>query len=863
MKLIFGSIFAKLGIIFCSMAAVAGIAIYIGINTFTVVSDDMRSLDEERLPELMVRSSILANTGQLRGSFTDVLIADTPAAVQSGKSAALMTLAEISDLIVDDPQLAPIEEEIVRLISDLGRLSESREVDFNEGQSIARGVVELIEISAAIDNRLDEISDETYFSLFVKGADTVSMVTDTLTQLVEEDFGQLKSVLDARAKVNLLSGASLALLSSNDAGFQSILIDLSLSADAVLADAEGRLSASPVLAPVVGPIAEIRNLAAQIRDGPRFAVRIEDVISARLEAEKALASALDEIEFSLFIAAEDTKSQNSDAISNLIDVDVANIQESAALSAAIRTTVIYALETALATNTDELRLRSSELAAATDRLLSFDLSSNQVLSADVARLVAVVSEPDGIATQRGNQLEAQSAAAALARQSATLVASMEQQASLALTASLDAVAATSLGLRETAMTSQDRMVTLAIASGVAVFISFLIAFFGVVRPIGLVTNSTERLTKGDLSAMTGLQRAGGEIGRLVAALEVFRTSMIDRDRLEKEQEQARAERLRSAEQQGLVVAQLADSLGRMSEGNLDVALGEVPDEFSNLKADFNLALDKLSALFREVSTSGDNIRLSVGEISSAANELSQRTEASAASLEETALSLDQLAESVQQTARNAKSADQIGLKTKATAEEGTKIMDVSLRSMTSIEDSSKRISKAVDLIEDIAFQTNLLALNAGVEAARAGQSGQGFAVVASEVRALAQRSSQAAYEINELIRESAQVVQQGVEATSNAGKSLEEIVGAVADMSRQVSEIADAAEDQSVKIREINSAANQLDQATQQNAAMFEETTAASQALDTEANAMGEMLSAFVLPPASDEHSAGTERWAS
>jgi methyl-accepting chemotaxis protein len=235
-----------------------------------------------------------------------------------------------------------------------------------------------------------------------------------------------------------------------------------------------------------------------------------------------------------------------------------------------------------------------------------------------------------------------------------------------------------------------------------------------------------------------------------------------------------------------------------------------------------------------IASSTQAIRLATGEISTSADDQSRRTAQQAASLEETAAALDEITATVKKTADGAAHARDVVSSTKAGAEKSDEVVRQAITAMGDIERSSQQINHIIGVIDEIAFQTNLLALNAGVEAARAGEAGRGFAVVASEVRALAQRSADAAKQIKGLISASTKQVEQGVDLVGQMGKALESIMTEVTEINTVVSEIAAGAKEQSVGLQEINTGVSQMDQATQQNAAVVEETTAASHGLARE-----------------------------
>jgi methyl-accepting chemotaxis protein len=267
--------------------------------------------------------------------------------------------------------------------------------------------------------------------------------------------------------------------------------------------------------------------------------------------------------------------------------------------------------------------------------------------------------------------------------------------------------------------------------------------------------------------------------------------------------------------------------------------------FEKLRVDFNEAHDNLSTTVGQISRGAENIRSGSTEMSHAADELSRRTEQQAASLEQTAAALDEITATVRKTADGSKHAIEVVASARDGAQSSGLVVKEAVSAMSAIETSSREISNILGVIDEIAFQTNLLALNAGVEAARAGDAGKGFAVVASEVRALAQRSAEAAKEIKKLISASSTHVASGVNLVSETGKALTRIAAQVSEIHAVVGEMAASATEQATALNEVNSAVNQMDQMTQQNAAMVEETTAASASLAGEADDLTRQISGF------------------
>ncbi|MCX9147428.1 methyl-accepting chemotaxis protein, partial [Erythrobacter sp. WG] len=343
----------------------------------------------------------------------------------------------------------------------------------------------------------------------------------------------------------------------------------------------------------------------------------------------------------------------------------------------------------------------------------------------------------------------------------------------------------------------------------------------------------EGLAAGDLTSPIRRIDHTDCVGRMTKAMDAFRTNAL---------------RVKDAEadQSGRVVEVLAGALDRLAEGDLTYRISGMPaGEHLRLQEAFNQSTAKLEAMLEAVRATAGGVQTSSDEIRAASEDLALRNEQQAASLEETAASVGEVVHLTRQSADNALAARAAIAQTHARATEGGAVVGKAVEAMGAIEQSAREITQIIDVIDGIAFQTNLLALNAGVEAARAGEAGKGFAVVANEVRALAQRSADAARDIKALIGKSTAHVGDGVSLVGETGTLLAEIVAQVGSVTAQVGAIAETTAAQASNLEQVNVAVGTIDRMTQQNAAMVEEATAATRSLSTEAQRLGELVARF------------------
>ena len=346
---------------------------------------------------------------------------------------------------------------------------------------------------------------------------------------------------------------------------------------------------------------------------------------------------------------------------------------------------------------------------------------------------------------------------------------------------------------------------------------------------------TEALAAGDLDSPIGHTDYTDCVGRLSRALGVFRDQAValrEATRIERE----------------IVSGELGRAMGELARGNLAYRIHTpFPAEAERLREDFNEALGVLAGTMAEVTNSAASIDTGAGEIRAASDDLAARTEQQAARLEEASAAMQQVTSLVGESAGRAAEINAAVSDARSEAANGGTVVERAVEAMNAIQHSSQGVAQIISVIDGIAFQTNLLALNAGVEAARAGEAGRGFAVVATEVRALAQRSADAAREIGQLITSSTQQVERGVQLVGETGDVLRQIVGRVSEVSVLVEGISDSAQRQSTMLADVAGTVSELDRMTQQNAAMVEESTAAARTLAHVAQQLTGQMQRFAI----------------
>ncbi|AUW44587.1 methyl-accepting chemotaxis protein [Rhizobium leguminosarum] len=415
-------------------------------------------------------------------------------------------------------------------------------------------------------------------------------------------------------------------------------------------------------------------------------------------------------------------------------------------------------------------------------------------------------------------------------------------------------------------------------SGGAIVIGILIAMTAgaalvvtLKGPITQITAAMRKIAEGRLDTTITGEARGDEIGEMARALSVFKQNALSNVEMEQQAEIARSdaeserarnelERRSAKVQVDAAIEALAEGLTRLSRGELNFSI-DTPfaAELDRIRTDFNMSVAGLRETLCDIRETSSLISDNGRQMAEAVDDLASRTEKQAAALEETAAAVQEISSAVNTSSGRAAAALALVQRAKQGADASASVVQNAVSAMGRIEDASGKIVQIVSAIDSIAFQTNLLALNAGVEAARAGEAGKGFAVVAQEVRELAQRSARAAKEIGELINNSVREVASGSEFVGRTGDALIEISGEIVHIVSHIELIASSSRDQATTLHSINASVNDIDRMTQQNAAMVEETNAATQQLSSEALALTDMIARFRLEGRESPASRGYE----
>ena len=846
---VLSSIRGKITFILLALTLTAGGAGYMIYKSFDRVSISVTEMTSDDLPKLAQSNALIAAAAKTKDAMITVMMAQDGEELSAASSDVEKSQAALQEAITALPPEAQVEfDAVLEQVQGTLRTSiQARGDVFKNSDRFGEMTRNLQDLTANVQAVLLETADNAYFNISINGEDTITSIEETMLDLVENKFATLQSLLEIRSEINLMSGVSLALATTQDVAMISILRDLAVSSRERLngsLDVLNETDSGLTIVEELGTaLSTLDGIIASV--GTTQQVDRNAVLAARQSADVALASAVDDMVFELTIAADDASTNNRDTIQSLLDNEVAFMNTLLEINSKLGAFQIEALKIAPADTVEKAKVSQKALSAASMALMGYRDFGDGVLAEGVDGIAAMADPDTGLSYFRIQSLLADGTAAQAASDTVKAVLEISGLASLRGFASQKAISDRAIDIAQDSTEVKSNLVTLGWIGSAFVFCALLLNHFLIARPLNRISLTTERLSQGDMSPVTGFDRSSDEIARIAGALKVFRDGLVEKEELARIAEEERAE---NHARQTAAVNAIGTGLEHLSKGDLTYRITEeLTEGYAKLKDDFNATAKTLNLTVVDVVSVAESIRSGSTEISQAADDLSHRTESQAATLEQTAAALEELTTSVRSAADGARDAAATTQDARSQADESGDVVKSTVKAMKDIEESSGQISQIIGVIDDIAFQTNLLALNAGVEAARAGDAGRGFAVVASEVRSLSQRTTDAAREIKELITKSSDQVEQGVNLVDRAGQALENIAERVTHISTLVSSIADATGEQATGLAEANIAISQLDQVTQQNAAMVEETTAAGHLLSNDAGKLAKLMAGFAV----------------
>ncbi|MDF9301693.1 methyl-accepting chemotaxis protein [Tritonibacter mobilis] len=859
------SIRGKITFILLALLMMVGGAGYLILQSFDRVSRSVGEMTERDLPQLAQSNGLILAATKTKDAMIEILMSQNPEALENAATHVETASTELASAVAALPaeQQQAFEADLAKVGATLQASIDARATSFANTDQLNAMTQDLQRLAADLQAVLLETADDAYFNTAMKGEDTITSIEETLFDLAENKFATLQTVLEIRAEINFLSGITLAMSSTTDRSMLSIFGDLAISSRDRLSGAISSLDGTDAGATAGEDLAMISaalsDAVAAGREGR--AVDRDAVLSTRREADAVLSSTVDDLVFELTIAADDAATGNRDAIQGLLDNEVAFLNRLLEISSWLSAFQIEALKIATAQTFEQAEVASKAMQAASGALAGFSEFGGGILADQIAQMAAMADPDTGLAAFRIKSLEANQAATEAASATVNAVLQIAGQASLRGLESQTTITNQALGIAADATEVQANLQTIGWIALAFVGVALLLSHVLIIRPLNAISLTTERLSQGDMSPVTGFNRASDEIARIARALTVFRDGLVEKEELTRIADEERAE---NQARQTAAVEAIGMGLARLARGDLTYRIDqELTEGYAQLKEDFNSTAQTLNMTVVDVVQLADSIRNGSSEISQASDDLSQRTESQAATLEETAAALEELTASVRSAAEGARDAENTTNKAREQATQNGQVVEQAVTAMQEIESSSSQIEQIIGVIDDIAFQTNLLALNAGVEAARAGEAGRGFAVVASEVRGLSQRTTEAARDIKELISKSSTQVEAGVDLVGRAGQALGDILERVTHISGLVSTIAESTDEQATGLGEANVAVSQLDQVTQQNAAMVEETNAAGQLLRQDAEKLATLMANFTVSSISSSAQAPAEHGSS
>lgn len=888
----------KITLAILSMGILTAVSTGIALWIFKDVSTQIRTVNTRNIPEIAATTKLIEAAGSYTQSLSRISAANDASVLDTVAERITRNTTDARNILdgMAPALAATFALSVDSVDNSLLDLIAARAEQFENAARIESSIQQISTVAAQASSAIDAKTRQYSTELEEGGQAAIASVGEVLDGLVEQDFLQLRLAQQIRAETNLLSGVLISRSMTHEAALTSIFSDLANGGASRLGNAVDEFLAfdvDPELASALKASAD--RISAAVAPGGSGST-IADLLSVRQEVDKLLSGLLDDLEFELVIEAETAKETNSGTVQELLDQQVGRIRDLSRLDLVLKSFLIATYEGALASDPAALDAAQTRLDSIRSELAALATPDLPEITRQVADIAAFADAQTGVVALRRAALTANKTAAALSEQAAQSVAGISEQANSAGGLALSSIVDSGQSLNRKIGQAWTAMLGIA-AFGFAMFIATkLIIMRSVTRPLEQICVQTEELSRGNLDAASQTKAHKGELGRMAAALAVFRDNALKMERMRAENEaQQREAQERQQEMLGLLSREigsvvdagsrgdfsqrvqhsfedpelmaLADGVNRLVTSvetgltELNAALSAItsadltyrmPADFEGVFADLsgqaNSAADQLAEIILHIRQaagfSGDRAR----QVLQGSRSLADNATSQAATVEETSASMEAMTGSIAANAAKLGEAERLSELVVDKTREGSRAANNAVSSVQLIQESSEKITQINTVIEAISFQTNLLALNAAVEAARAGESGKGFAVVASEVRALAQRSAEAAQEINDLVTQSAQNVQTGVANVDATRQALQEIESANEPVAEVLRDVAANGQEQSSSIKEISIAIHEVDNVTQKTAQHADLATSHASELLTHIDDLEAKVAMFRVP---------------